>query len=424
LDHCSLRRQLLLSMALQALGFEDAHEGPVLSPLFLRSLNSAERRWQSAAQAAPTVQELAAYGLGSSHRRSFWLHWSQTDEAVAQESFSLCLAHADAATPSSELAESLAQVELDVGRTFAEAQPADADTQSLRRVLRALSACREALGSPHSAYVQGQNFCAAFALLALKNDSERCTEAVAFAVLRELLHVRLAAYFYSTSLAELRQDLDALCEWFSLSQPATHEALQAQGLSLSVLTPRWFLTAFVGAAPAEATLRLWDALLCPALAQPAAARRACRRAAKRLLLAAVSSLGAAHDPQSAAKALRDAAGRLGSCTELCAAALEGCGGASDALDTPPPVRSAVEPESGRKRKARETPGLAARAVGAFLEAAAAAATPGKRGRRERGEVVRSPGAEWHTPLPGRTGGRGGASVELKDFRRRAEEQEE
>jgi len=349
---------------------------------FAASCAAAEAAW--AALQLPTISDPALFthanlsrtgGLGG-QRRAFWLHWSASGEEEAARAYETSLRASTNAEPDEQLAASLEQIELDVARTFPEhAAFGDegAGLDSLRRVLRALAAdpsaqnarcvtpdsrqlCVPATNSrparSASSYVQGQNFVAAFALLALAptgcaDAPALCeAEAAAFAVCSALLHARLAPYYYSARLAALREDLDSVGDAFENQHPAAAATLSAHRLSIAALCPAWLLCAFVGAAPTEAVLRLWDALLAT---PPEACRAACRAAAAALVADAAASIAAAaQDASAAAAALRDGCALRG-CESLCRAALAAAGreaaaAAAARSRTPPPRKRARVPD--------------------------------------------------------------------------------
>lgn len=361
-------------MALEdALGFELSEP---LAPRLLESAAACEARWQAisaehggvAAFAAPdgaALRELATCGVGAADRRAAWVAWcggGGAAEAPAREAeYARALSEPPAAEAQA-LARSAdrAQIGLDLMRTFpdhAAFRPGGLGLAPLERLLTATSA---STGS----YVQGQNFMAAFCLLALDDGGSlrtpgTCTaalEADCACVLRSLLS-RLRAY-YAPGMAALRADLAAVAGGLRWRAPDAHARLQALDLDATALLPRWLLCAFVGTVPSCVALRAWDGLL----AAPAChARRSCRRMAAALLAGRGAELAVAEDAGAAAAVLRAAgAATQDACVLLRAALAPASAGApEDATPPPPPSprrrplarRNDVTPAASRKRGA-------------------------------------------------------------------------
>ena len=362
-------------MALEdALGFELSEP---LAPRLLESAAACEARWQAisadrggvAAFAAPdtaALRELAACGVGATDRRAAWVAWcggGGAEEAPAREAeYARALSEPPAAEEAEAPARSAdrAQIGLDLMRTFpdhAAFRPGGLGLAPLERLLTATSATT-------GSYVQGQNFMAAFCLLALDDGFAlrtpgACTaalEADCACVLRSLLS-RLRAY-YAPGMAALRADLAAVAGGLRWRAPDAHARLQALDLDATALLPRWLLCAFVGTVPSCVALRAWDGLL----AAPAChARRACRRMAAALLAGRGAELAAAEDAGAAAAVLRAAgAATQDACVLLRAALAPASAGApEDATPPPPPSprrralarRNDVTPAASRKRGA-------------------------------------------------------------------------
>jgi hypothetical protein len=437
-------------MKTDVLGFEET-----LAAAFSNSCDAAQAAWDALCLPKElrnpdslSLEHLNSYG-GLSHatqRRACWLHWAGVTEASAAERYAACLSRTTASPPQgSALADSLHQIALDVERTFPEHAAfaeGGAGLLSLRRVLQALAAASEPNVESSSfscEYVQGQNYVVAFALLALRRAPPHLAasaagvaeaEPAAFAVCSALLHCRLAPYFYAHRLSALREDLDVVSAAFCSTHPDAFRVFDGHSLSLAALCPRWMLCAFVGAAPSEAVLRLWDALLA---SPPAAARAACRSAAGVLVAAAADRIAAAgNDASAAAAALRDAGGALASCVALCRAALEAAdedgdyAAAAARVARTPPRRKRLRPAESPAPLAAAarllSPGFGC-AVQSISEGWARLAHPPsyavatgeprssvKRGRRPATSPPASP--EWHARADG---GACSGGVELQDL---------
>jgi len=358
-------RQLLMAQR-DCLGFECS-----TTAAYHASIAQAEEAWTALVREhglsvlerpdSALLQQLARVGVGCARaRRTLWVAWCGGCESVAAYD-ALCERAERCGDPA--LFASLAQVDLDLERTFPEHPAFNAGAHcgalpSLRRVLRALSV--------EEPYVQGQNFVAAFALLALAapaapvDAASQClgfreAEGAAFAVARSLLHNRLRSLFYAPRLATLRFDLARVAASYAAKQPAITFTLAEWKMDVSAFLPRWLLSVFVGSAPSEAVLRFWDVMIA---SPPQIARRACRHAAMHLLMAASVALQTAQEPAAAAAALRCAGGQLLRVAALAEAVFStdddeaaACGGDLHSTAVTPLRARNGSPSSQRKRKA-------------------------------------------------------------------------
>ena len=139
--------------------------------------------------------------------------------------------------------------------------PADADADGghdsvgsyiprLRRVLLAVAAA-----VPSASYLQGMNLLAGFLLCVYGGD-----EVAAFETMVHVVGGLLPSYF-SAKLSGLVDDMALFPRLLAARSPELAEHLEAAGLDMVLLLPRWALSCFVGVLPTALTLRVWDALL-------------------------------------------------------------------------------------------------------------------------------------------------------------------
>jgi hypothetical protein len=338
-----------------------AFGSPVLKgDAYAQSVREACASWDACVQAHGGLEALSAGGLQVAaalsncggvgcvaHRKRLWTAWCGVADPEQAYAASCRLVPADVCAE---------QVELDLLRTAPGhpwLSPDGPAVPSLRRLLLALSA--------HQPYVQGQNFAAAFALLNLLPEDvtraddrdphvmrQTCeaTEALAFVVLRCLLHSRLQHLYYSPRMADLRADLAISSAAFRARAGATGArvtaALAEWHLDVGALLPKPLLCAFVGAAPDGAVLRLWDVLLCAPVDR---ARPACVHAAEALLHCAAVAIetGGLSDTQDLIGALRSAGRHVTDVAALSKAA--GAAVAGNAL-----LDAAISPPLGPARR--------------------------------------------------------------------------
>ena len=302
-----------------------------------RSLTQARSQWETTVADFGGLHRLrragddvaaavAPCGVGChTHRADLWVAWASAGGDDPQAEY-------EAARRCTPAEADEAQVQLDLLRTapghpwFSHASAPG--IEPLRRVLLALSVAQP--------YVQGQNFAACFCIsalalgtLSLDESDERvrsclaAVEASTFVVLRSLLHTKLGDVFYSNRMTALRADIATISARFQTHAGPTGSriasALAEWHVDLDALLPRMALCAFVGAAPDEAVLRLWDIMLCA----PATYSRAiCMHAAEALLHCAAGAIerNAVSDTQDIIAILRSSGKYVTDVTILCAAA--------------------------------------------------------------------------------------------------------
>ena len=357
---------------------------------YAQSVREARAAWEACVEARGGLEALAVggqqvaaalshCGVGCpAHRARLWAAWCVGDAADPEQAYS--------AASELQTGSDAEQIELDVLRTAPGhpwlANPDGAAVPSLRHLLLALSA--------HQPYVQGQNFAAAFALFNLLPEDVsadvadphavrracEATEALAFVVLRCLLQSRLAGLFYSPRMADLRADLATASARFRARSGATGArvtaALAEWHLDVGALLPKAILCAFVGSAPDDAVLRLWDVLLCSPAEQ---ARPMCVHAAEALLHCAAAAIeaGGLSDTQELIGALRSAGRHVTDVTALCRAAGAAVANPMDAA-LPPAMCSA------RRRASLTPPPSSSRVLRSADVNQPASTTAGKRRR--------------------------------------------
>lgn len=147
----------------------------------------------------------------------------------------------------------VAEIEKDIPRTFPGharrcGPGARAAEDALRRVLLAYSLRNASVG-----YCQSMNVLAAWLLLVLGDDEE-----AAFWVLCAVAENACPRY-YTPSMVGCQVDMRIFGDLLAAEAPRVAAAFDACGLSLSVMTTRWFLCLFVAVLPSATTLRVWDA---------------------------------------------------------------------------------------------------------------------------------------------------------------------
>ena len=145
------------------------------------------------------------------------------------------------------------EIEKDIPRTFPGharhgGAGAGAAEHALRRVLLAYSLRNASVG-----YCQSMNVLAAWLLLALADDEE-----AAFWVLCAVAENACPRY-YTPNMVGCQVDMRIFGDLLAAEAPRVAAAFAAAGLSLPVMTTRWFLCLFVAVLPTATTLRVWDA---------------------------------------------------------------------------------------------------------------------------------------------------------------------
>lgn len=187
--------------------------------------------------------------------RPRWPQWQEAATAATQRG-----APAADAPPTSGDYEALlasqspwaAQIELDVGRTFPEAEGFGIEQQlRLGRLLGAYATHRPDVG-----YCQGMNFVAGLLLIAASDCEED-----AFGVFVCLMDTLGLAGFYSESFPLLLEYVVACDRLLALEVPKVHAHLEEQGLQPCMYLHEWLLTLFINTLPPQLVLDLWDVLL-------------------------------------------------------------------------------------------------------------------------------------------------------------------
>lgn len=152
--------------------------------------------------------------------------------------------------------EALAQIELDLHRTFPEhvhfaggrGKPDGTMVGALRRVLRAYARRNKKVG-----YCQGMNFIAGIMLLFLQEDQ-------VFWLLTVLLEEILPADYYAKDLSGCNVDLRCFRELLSRKLPKLWKHFQQAGVDVEFFCLEWFIAIFAKTLPTETLLRVWDSV--------------------------------------------------------------------------------------------------------------------------------------------------------------------
>ncbi|KAJ0399270.1 hypothetical protein P43SY_001854 [Pythium insidiosum] len=152
------------------------------------------------------------------------------------------------------------EIEKDLPRTFPQDNAAAVDDPSerrrlarqqheLRRVLQAYC-----LRNPTIGYCQSMNFLGAVLLQHLEEEE-------AFWVLVAMLE-DLLPQFHSHSMLGSRAELRVFTDLVHQKLPTLAQHLQALGVDLAPVTPKWFLCLFLNTLPLTTVLRIWDVFFC------------------------------------------------------------------------------------------------------------------------------------------------------------------
>ena len=144
------------------------------------------------------------------------------------------------------------EIEKDIPRTFPgharfHGAGAQETVHALRRVLLAYSLRNESVG-----YCQSMNVLAAWLLLVLGDEE------AAFWVLCAVAESACPRY-YTPNMIGCQVDLRIFGDLLAAEAPRAAAAFAEHGLSLPVMTARWFLCLFVAVLPSATALRVWDA---------------------------------------------------------------------------------------------------------------------------------------------------------------------
>jgi ankyrin repeat protein len=213
--------------------------------------------------------------------------------------------------------ETAAQIDKDVRRSgvaFSGAAAAGAVPAALRRMLRALAVLDPVVG-----YCQSENSLAAACLLVLGAAGADAAAAEEQAFILTLAVARCAqpAGYYGGSLSGARRDAAVVAAALCRRRPALCARLGGADAAHSLLSAfilPWLMTAFVGTAPLELALRIWDAMLL-------AGQESLLRCAFVLLDERADAAAAARDDCAAADVLAGAAAALAG--ELTPARIDG-----------------------------------------------------------------------------------------------------
>ena len=108
----------------------------------------------------------------------------------------------------------------------------------------------------HASYTQGMNFIAGMLLLVTRDGEE--TFWMLTVIVEDLFPSLFASHLIGAQVE------NRTCErLLQQAQPELYQHLQAMSIPPTLLTTQWFMTLFVWSLPAEATCRLWDAMLLP-----------------------------------------------------------------------------------------------------------------------------------------------------------------
>ncbi|GLE09170.1 hypothetical protein PINS_up020761 [Pythium insidiosum] len=152
------------------------------------------------------------------------------------------------------------EIEKDLPRTFPQdAVAAVGDASERRRLARQQHELRRVLQAyclrnPTIGYCQSMNFLGAVLLQHLEEEE-------AFWVLVAMLE-DLLPQFHSHSMLGSRAELRVFTDLVHQKLPALAQHLQALGVDLAPVTPKWFLCLFLNTLPLATVLRIWDVFFC------------------------------------------------------------------------------------------------------------------------------------------------------------------
>mmetsp|Transcript_20917 Transcript_20917/g.19974 ORF Transcript_20917/g.19974 Transcript_20917/m.19974 type:complete len:445 (+) Transcript_20917:1627-2961(+) len=143
-------------------------------------------------------------------------------------------------------------IDVDVNRSFnnlKEIQP-----QNLNRILKTY-----AIVNPHLDYCQGMNFIAGFLYLIMED------EALAFAVLREVIQKQKMSNLFNTELPMLKLNFYQLDRLVAILLPDLHAHFKDETINSSYFSSSYFITIFTSVLQTQSTshnavrlVRLWD----------------------------------------------------------------------------------------------------------------------------------------------------------------------
>lgn len=144
-------------------------------------------------------------------------------------------------------------IRTDIHRTFPEniyfADAPEGKRQPLFNVLVAFAHHRQDIG-----YCQGLNFITGLFLLIVKEEEK------SFWLLDALVGGIVPEGYYSPALLGLKTDTRVLLELLRVKCPGVFSKLENEGVSLELVTTKWFICCFVDVLPVETVLRIWDCL--------------------------------------------------------------------------------------------------------------------------------------------------------------------
>lgn len=205
-----------------------------------------------------TLKRYVRKGVPKDLRPDVWMHVSGAHTLIqAQPNLYAQLREQELADKSMKF-----QIQKDLHRTFPDNEAflcnydeeTDQRTDIKERIIQ-MQHVLEAfcITHPKNGYCQGLNFLTGM-LLIVTNDEEQT-----FWLLKQLTECILPDY-YSHDMFAMTVDQQVIDRLVQQKMPALHRHLEDNGVSIALISTKWFICLFADVLPTETVLRIWDSL--------------------------------------------------------------------------------------------------------------------------------------------------------------------